>query len=97
MPFNKKCYKNIDNYTDEYKWKSNDQQNPDVCQYCAHCGETDLYSYVCAKEPYKLVVVSWCGHCDGFAKTPRKISMLENFILKMNWFKFKKAGIVKSK
>ena len=86
-----------DNYTDNYKRRSKDPNHPDVCQYCANCGSNDWHNYVCAKNPYNLVFVSFHGHCDDFSKTRRQISRFEKFLLIMNRFEFRNLDAERSK
>ena len=86
------------NYTDEYKRRSECQEDPDWCKNCSYFGTIPSDNHwLCCENPYKLVMVSYCGHCDGFTRQAIDFNKLQKLFLKLNGFEFKHAHSIKTK
>ena len=76
--------KKDDKYRDYNKRKSNNKQRgraPNYCCYCACYGYAYGYT-VCAKNPYKIVEIAYCGCCKKFTRQPYKFTRWQRFILR---------------
>ena len=93
---NKKNTKSNDEYRENWKRKSNRRgRMPNICVLCSYRCDSVFDSYVCIKNPYRVVSVSHNGHCNCFTRKEIELTKFQKIILKYQGINLENSGKIK--